>query len=130
VYSLFLIGEEGGRRQYFGWYYSFKYHTDKMADSIEALSKCYFISLVIIITDLRNWTTGVRSPAEAKGFFSPAFVSRPAISPTQPPVQWEPGSFPGVKRGWGVTLTTHSIYCRGQEKVGPILPLPFSPAWR
>jgi hypothetical protein len=34
-------------------------------------------------------------------------LSRPALEPTQPPVQWGTGSFPGVKRGRGVTLTSH-----------------------
>jgi hypothetical protein len=51
---------------------------------------------------------GVRSSAGAKDFFSPSSVSRPALRPTQPPVQWVPGVLsPGVKRGRGVTLTTH-----------------------
>jgi hypothetical protein len=50
-----------------------------------------------------SWTIGVRSPAGAKDFFPLASVSRPALGPTQPPVQW----VPGVKRGRGVTLTTH-----------------------
>jgi hypothetical protein len=46
---------------------------------------------------------GVRSPAGAEDFFPLASVSRPALGPTQPLVQW----VPGVKRGRGVMLTTH-----------------------
>jgi hypothetical protein len=38
-----------------------------------------------------------------------ASVSRPAMRPTQPPVQWVPGVLSlGLKRGRGVTLTTHA----------------------
>jgi hypothetical protein len=51
-------------------------------------------------------------------------VSRPVLGPTQPPVQWVPEVLsPGVKRGRGVTLTTHLIYCRSREW-GAIPPLP------
>jgi hypothetical protein len=43
--------------------------------------------------------------------FPLASVSRPALVPTQCPVQWVPVGggviSPGLKRGRGVTLTTH-----------------------
>jgi hypothetical protein len=40
--------------------------------------------------------------------FPVASVSRPPLGCTQPPVQWVPGVLsPGLKRGRGVTLTTH-----------------------
>jgi len=34
-------------------------------------------------------------------------LSRPALGPAQPPVQWVPGLSRGVKSGRGVTLTPH-----------------------
>jgi hypothetical protein len=37
-------------------------------------------------------------------------ASRPALGPTQPPVQWVLGALsPGAKRGRGVMLTTHPL---------------------
>jgi hypothetical protein len=66
---------------------------------------------VSIVSDygLDDRAIGVRSQAGAKDF-PLASVSRPALGPTQPPVQWVPGVLsPGVKRGWGVMLTTHPI---------------------
>jgi hypothetical protein len=46
----------------------------------------------------------VRSPTAAEDFSS----SPDRLGPTQPPIQWVPGVlYPGVKRGRGVTLTTH-----------------------
>jgi hypothetical protein len=66
-------------------------------------------SSVSIVSDcgLGDRTIEVRSPVEAKDF-PLASVSRPALGPTQPPVQWIPAVLsPGVKRGRDVTQTTH-----------------------
>jgi hypothetical protein len=68
-------------------------------------------SSVSIVSDygLDDREIGVRSPSETKDF-SLAFVSRLALGPTRPPIQWVPGVLsPGIKRGRGVTLTTHPI---------------------
>jgi hypothetical protein len=55
---------------------------------------------------LNNRVIEVRSPTGADFFLAPA--SRPALGPTQPPIQWVLGGLsPGIKRGRGVKLTTH-----------------------
>jgi hypothetical protein len=45
-----------------------------------------------IVCETTDWTTGERFPAEAKDF-PEASVPRPALKPTQPPVQWVPEVF-------------------------------------
>jgi hypothetical protein len=52
-------------------------------------------------------------------------LSRPALGPTQPPVQWGTGSFLGVKSGRGVTLTTHPLLVSvsRKDRAIPLLPL-------
>jgi hypothetical protein len=57
-----------------------------------------------------GWTTGRSGfdPRQGQRIFPLSSVSRPALGPTQPPVQWVTGVLsPGVKRGRGVMLTTH-----------------------
>jgi hypothetical protein len=54
----------------------------------------------------------VRSPAEVKIFFPLASVSKPALRPTQPPVQWVPGVLsPAVKArpGRDADLSPHLV---------------------
>jgi hypothetical protein len=80
----------------------------------------------------RDGRPGDRDSITARGErISPlASVSRPALGPTQPPVQWVTGVIsPGLKRVWGVTLTAHPILCH-QEWVGAISLLPQAPPWR
>jgi hypothetical protein len=51
-------------------------------------------------------------------------VSRQALGPTEPPVEWVSGGFsPRVKRGWGVTLTIPSTVEVKNEKELPPLSL-------
>jgi hypothetical protein len=50
----------------------------------------------------------VRSPIRGEKNVSRSLLSRPALRPTQPPIQWVPTILsPGLKRGRDVTLTTH-----------------------
>jgi hypothetical protein len=79
------------------------------------------------------WMTGLPGfdPRQRKRSFPLASASKPALRPTQSAVQWILVVLsPGVKRGRGVTLTTHPSECRDQERVGAISPLPLGPAWR
>jgi hypothetical protein len=49
-------------------------------------------------------------PGRGDRIFPLVSVTRPGMGPTQPPVQWVQWVLsPGVKRGRGVTLTTHPI---------------------
>jgi hypothetical protein len=44
-------------------------------------------------------------------------LSRPALGPAQPPVQWVPGLFPEVESGRGVTLTPHPLLVPRSENI-------------
>jgi hypothetical protein len=64
-----------------------------------------YIASIVADYGLDDWGS---IPDRGRGFFLLASASRPALGPSQPPVQWVPGVLsPGVKRGRGVMLTTH-----------------------
>jgi hypothetical protein len=61
-----------------------------------------------------DWTTGIRSPAEAKDFSSSFWVQTSSETLPASYRMGTGGPFSGVKRGRSVTLNTHApIQCRG-----------------
>jgi hypothetical protein len=101
---------------------------------------------ILILRDalLRSWDSAVgiasgyglddqgdrsSSPGSVKnGLFSRS--SRPAVRPTQPPIQWVPGALsPGVKRQG--READHSPPVSAEvNKIWIIHPLPHTPSWR
>jgi hypothetical protein len=74
--------------------------------------------------------TNYKSPAGAKVSLL-ASASRPALGPTQPPVQWVPAVLSsGVMRGRGVTLTTHPHLVPRSRTNRATPPPPLTPPWR
>ena len=67
-----------------------------------------------------GWMDGPGSNPGGDEIFLP---SRPALGPTQPPVQWVPGLSPGVKCGREMLLTTHPLLVPRSWKISAI-PLP------
>jgi hypothetical protein len=68
-----------------------------------------------------GWMTGIRLPARA-GVFLFVNVSKPAVRPTQPPIQWEiwgrGGSIPGGKAVTCILVVPRLRMC------GAIPPIP------
>jgi hypothetical protein len=80
-----------------------------------------------------GWSTG-RSrfdPRQGQRIFPLTSVSRPVLGPTQTPVQWVPGVLsPGIKRGRGVTLTTHPHLVPRSRMSRSYTSSPQAPSWR
>jgi hypothetical protein len=78
------------------YYYYYYYYGAAVAQAVQCLTT--------------GWTIGWSrfDPRQRQRIFLLAPASRPALGPTQAPTQWVSGVLsPGVKRGRGVTLTTH-----------------------
>jgi hypothetical protein len=67
------------------------------------LPACWSGSSIGIATELRSGRSGIEFRWDK--IFRP---SRPALEPTQPPVQWEPGLSRGKVQA-GALLTTHPL---------------------
>jgi hypothetical protein len=92
-----------GEVLYFLWSFDwiFKYYLDELRVSYAQAVQCL----------TTGWTTGRSGfdPRQGQRIFPLTSVSRPALGPTHPSVQWVPGVLSqGLKRGRGVTLTTHT----------------------
>jgi hypothetical protein len=76
-----------------------------------------------------DWTTGVRSPAEAKGFSS-SLCDQTSSEVHPASCSMSTGVLsPAVNRGWDVTLTTHPHLMPRLRIIGSILPSFLSPTW-
>jgi hypothetical protein len=76
-----------------------------------------------------GWTAGVRFPAEARGFLY-STPSRPALEPTQSPIQWVSKVLsPALKRQG--SEAEHSHPSSDNSKNGGAIPsLPHTSLWR
>jgi len=78
-----------------------------------------FVKIIMGSAPLKSWPGSSVGIATGYGLDGPGIesrcwrdfphLSRTALGPTQPPVQWVPGLSTGVKSGRGVTLTPHPI---------------------
>jgi hypothetical protein len=73
---------------------------------------------------------GVRSPAEAKDFPSNLCVQTGSGAHPASYTKGTGGPFPGVKRGEGMTLTTHPHLVPRSGMSRSYIPLPKAPSWR
>jgi hypothetical protein len=73
---------------------------------------------------------GVRSPAEAKDFSSILCVQTGSGAHPDSCTKGTGGPFPGVKRGRGMTLTTHPHLVPRSGMSRSYIPLPQAPSWR
>jgi hypothetical protein len=95
--------------------------------NISALNKCEPGSSGSIVSGYGAGRPGHRSsiPGRGESIFPLSSVSRPALGPTQPPVQWVPGVLSlGLMHGRGVTLTSHPHLVPSSRMSRSYTPLP------
>jgi len=73
-----------------------------------------------------GWTTGVQfAVGITLEYFLFSTISRPALGPTRPPIQWLPGALiPKDKAARSMKLTTHLHLVPSLRMLGAILLLP------
>jgi hypothetical protein len=69
-----------------------------------------YLSYTLKVSLTTGWTTGVRFASQERTFLCPDQLWGPSSL-----LNWV--GLPGIKGGRGVTLTTHPIYCWGQQWV-------------
>jgi hypothetical protein len=98
--------------------------------SVDTVSRGNLVSIVIRLRAGRPGDQG-SIPGEVEWIFPVVSVSRPVLGTTQPPVQWVPAVLSaGLKRGRGVTLTTHPHLVSRSRMSRSYTPLLPSVSWR
>jgi len=68
-------------------------------------------------------------PSRSWDFFLLVTTFRPALGPTQPPIQWLTGFFPWRKSNHGMKLTTPLHLVLELRMHGATVPLPSTSSW-
>jgi hypothetical protein len=80
-----------------------------------------------MLSELDDWGFGSQ---QGLGIFVFTTASKPALGPTQPPIQWVPGAISLVVKRGGVRLTTHLQLVPRPRMCGAIPPLSNTPSRR
>jgi hypothetical protein len=109
------------------WYRGKFLHPKKVKNPVTKTVYSYFTNRSIsswdgYLTHYSDWLRAGRpgfDPRRRQRIFPLPSATRPAVGPTQTPVQWVPGFLSlGAKGGRGVMLTTHALLLPRSRKSG------------